>query len=63
MKGYVFLTDGRQEQRCLRKSEMCLKFLGSGMVIYPTRASDLYANIKELGFTVSDQMFYKEDVM
>ena len=22
-----------------------------------------YVNIKELGFTVSDQMFYREDVM
>lgn len=54
---------GDKEQRCLRKIEMCLKFLEwNGDISYKGQVIS-YVNIKELGFTVSDQMFYKEDVM
>ena len=50
-----------------KKSEMCLKFLGCGMVVEGWYILQVHAiscvNIKELGFTVSDQLFYREDVM
>ena len=57
---------GDKEQRCLQKSEMCLKFLECEMVVggwYILQVhAGSYVNIKELGFTVSDQIFYSEDV-